>query len=717
MSFFAELKRRNVIRVGIAYVVVAWLTMQFADVVLNNIEAPGWVFQVIMLVLAIGFPLVLIFAWAFEMTPDGLKKEKDVDRSQSIAPQTGKKLNNTILVLLALAVLYLLFDKFSAPAQPGLVGSGTFTGTGTELTSEPAGSPVNVPDPINPAVEAIAQAQGEAEPTISRQSIAVLPFANRSRDEDDVFFSDGIHDDLLTQLAKINDLKVISRTSVMKYRDTEKTIPEIAAELGVSTILEGGIQRAGKRIRINAQLIDVTTDEHLWAESFDREMTMENIFDIQTEITRQIVTAVKGKLSETEQQSMGTVPTANLAAYEAYLHARAATNRADYSKDKYEEAQPWAEKAVQLDPGFAEAWALLVEIHGQAIWQGYDNTPQRHAAIQEALNKATNLKPESAAVKAAQADYLYRLENNYPAALAMYREAHAIAPGNARILLYTAITLRRLGLWQESIETFEESMQMDPDNVFAATQMIDTLTWMNEWQRVEDLLGKWIIKYPDSRDLKGQQVLAKLLHHGDLDSARELFDRLQPWGGYVYINAATNLLSFERNFDDLLVLIDDPIFTEFQQTGVDVGLSKGITYSLMGDKEQARKYLQQQIDYLLAQAPTGTFVDATQLMTQATSWAYLGEYDEALETSRKAVALLPQEKDHIFGTQIENNHTLILAMAGKRDEALKRLADSVDKAEGRTRWELYLSPAWDFFRDDERFNELARPLNLEETGQ
>ncbi len=596
---------------------------------------------------------------------------------------------------MALAIAYLLFDKFS------------------ERGSEPFSqeSPVQLSE--------AGDEKRDLTPDIASadNSIAVLPFANRSDEKEDLFFTDGIHDDLLTQLAKINDLKVISRTSVMKYRDTEKTIPEIAAELGVTTILEGGIQRAGKRIRINAQLIDVVTDEHLWAETFDREMTMENIFDIQTEITRQIVTAVKGELSETEQQSMGTVPTNNLAAYEAFLHARAATNRADYSKAKYIEAQPWAEKAVQLDPEFAEAWAILAEIHGQAVWQGYDITPERHSAAREALEKATQLDPGSPSVKAAQADYLYRLENNYAEALTMYKEAHADAPGNARILLYMAIAMRRNGLWQESIETFGESMQLDPDNIFTATQMVDTLTWMNEWERVEDLLSRWIIKYPDSRDLKSQQVWAKLYHHGDLDSARELFDLLQPWGGYVYKQAATSLLNYERNFEDLLFFMDSPEFAERIQLGADVGLSKGITYYLMGNEEQARKYLQLQIDYSLAQAPTGTYVDAFQLMRQATCWSYLGESDKALEISRKAVELLPQEKDHIFGTVIENNHTLILAMAGKRDEALKRLADSVDKVRGPTRWQLYLDPAWDFFRDDERFNALARPLNLQETGQ
>ena len=330
---------------------------------------------------------------------------------------------------------------------------------------------------------------------------------------------------------------------------------------------------------------------------------------------------------------------------------------------------------------------------------------------------ATTLKPESAAVKAAHAQYFYRFENNYPEALAIAREAHAIAPGDARILFFMAIAMRRNGLWQESIETFEESIRLDPDNVFTVTTMVDTLTWMSEWGRVENLLSRWIIKYPDSRDLKGQQVRAKLFHHGDLESARELFNLLRPWGGYFYIEAATSLLNYERNFEDLLVFLDSPEFAERIQYGADVGLSKGITYFLMGDKEQARKYLQLQIDYSLAQTPKGTYVDAFQLMKQATCWSYLGDSDKALEISGKAVEMLPLEKDHIFGAIIENNNILILAMAGKRDEALKRLTDSVDKIGGLTRWQLYLDPAWDFFRDDERFNELARPLNLQETGQ
>jgi len=693
MSFFDELKRRNVFRVGIAYLVVAWLVLQVADVVINNVGAPGWVFQIIMLVLGIGFPMVLIFAWAFEMTPEGIKKEKDVDRTQSITSKTGRKLDFTIIGIMALALVYFVWEsRFQdEPVVPAKM----------ETTGLTAGHNVSAET-------------SDMDNAGNDNSIAVLPFANRSRDEDDAFFSDGIHDDLLTQLAKIGDLKVISRTSVMKYKNTQKTIPEIAEELGVSTILEGGIQRAGKRIRINAQLIDVTTDEHLWAETFDREMTMENIFDIQTEITRQIVTAVKGELSDTEQQALGAAPTANLEAYEAYLHARAATNRADYSKEKYIAAQPWAEKAVKLDPEFAEAWAVLAEIHAQAVWIGFDRSPERYAVADEALAHAVRLKPNSATVKAAQADHFYRFDNNYPAALAAYKEALELAPGDARILLYTAITLRRLGRWDESISAFEASLKLDPVNVFTATQMIDTLTWMQKWDRAESLINLWIIKYPDSRDLKGTQVIAKLLNHGDLKSARELFNLLPPWQGVVYTTAANSLVSFERNFEAWLELQNEPVIVENSRFGGDVGMTKGIIYHLMGNETLSRKFLQKQIEHSSTVTPAGSYVDAFVMTNTAISWSYLGEHEKALKTSQKAMDMLPQEKDHLFGTLLAQNHTLLLARAGKREEALARLEATLDQYEGQTRWALYLDPQWDFFRDDERFNDLVRPLNLQE---
>ena len=256
MSFFNELKRRNVFRVGIAYAVATWVLIQIADILLDNFGAPTWVMKSLVLVLAIGFFVALFFAWAFEMTPEGVKRESEIDRSQSVTQQTGQKLNFAIIGLLVVALGYFVWESRFASEQ----GSKSSSQETTVQTTE-AGDEKSVLTPV--------------EATKSRQSIAVLPFDNRSNREEDQFFTDGIHDDLLTTIARIGSMKVISRTSVMEYRGTTKKTPEIAKELGVANILEGGIQRSGNQVRINVQLIDAHTDEHLWAEIFDRELTAE----------------------------------------------------------------------------------------------------------------------------------------------------------------------------------------------------------------------------------------------------------------------------------------------------------------------------------------------------------------------------------------------------------------------------------------------------------
>ena len=259
MRLLTELKRRNVFRVAIAYGVVAWVLAQIADLAFENFGAPDWVAKSVLLVLMLGFPLAVIFAWAFELTPDGIKLEKDVERDESITAQTGKKLNGLIIALLVVAVVVLLVER-------------------SFRTTAPSPEEVVVTESAD-------------------LSIAVLPFDNRSNRQEDEFFTEGIHDDLLTTMANIGSMKVISRTSVLEYKDTTKKIPEIARELGVANILEGGVQRSGNQVRINVQLIDAKTDEHLWAEIYDRELTAENLFRIQSEVARAIAKALQATLS------------------------------------------------------------------------------------------------------------------------------------------------------------------------------------------------------------------------------------------------------------------------------------------------------------------------------------------------------------------------------------------------------------------------------------
>ena len=280
--------------------------------------------RLVVIVLAIGFIPSLIFSWVFEITPEGLKKDADVDSEKSLTQTTGRKLDRIILVVLALALAYFAFDKF---------------------VLDPARDQSNIEIARREGLTAaLSKSYGD-------RSIAVLPFENRSNREEDQFFTDGIHDDLLTTIAKIGSMKVISRTSVMEYRDTIKKTPQIAQELGVANILEGGIQRSGNHVRINVQLIDAATDDHLWAEIYDRELTAENLFAVQSEITRIIADALQAELSTDEQRRLDARPTDNLLAYDAYMRGRQlmATRNSANLKLATEEFS----KATRLDPLFA----------------------------------------------------------------------------------------------------------------------------------------------------------------------------------------------------------------------------------------------------------------------------------------------------------------------------------------------------------------------------
>ncbi len=330
-SFFSELKRRNVVKVGAAYAVVGWILIEVGSVLIPTFGAPEWIFKFFALLVVLGFPLALIFAWAFEMTPEGLKREHEVDRSQSITAKTGRKLDFGIIGLLAVALSISIFLNLRDDSS----------------TDE---------DYVN-----------------GRLSIAVLPFTSRSTDPENALFADGIHDDLLTTLAKIGSLKVISRTSVMEYRDTTKNLKEIGKELGVANVMEGAVQKFGNSVRINVQLIDADTDEHLWAESYDRELTTRNLFAIQSEISEEIATALKATLTPDEQDRISAVRTENLEAYNLYLAGR--SQLAQRGLDNLRIAREQFEQAIELDPQFADAYSgladsilILENNHGALSW-------------------------------------------------------------------------------------------------------------------------------------------------------------------------------------------------------------------------------------------------------------------------------------------------------------------------------------------------------------
>jgi len=444
MSFFAELKRRNVVRVGIAYIIGGWLLLQLTDVLSELLTLPDEIGPIVVAIVAIGLPIALFLAWAYELTPEGVKREKDVDRSQSVTPNTGKKLNNAILVLMAVAIAYLLFDKF---ADSGKMGSEPFS-------PKAAGQEVNAGDEKRNLTPA------EAEPVVARQSIAVLPFANRSNREGDQFFTDGIHDDLLTTIARIGSMKVISRTSVMEYKGTTKKIPQIARELGVANILEGGIQRSGNQIRINVQLIDARTDEHLWAETFDRELNAENLFAIQSEISQKIADALEATLTPTEKDRINTMPTNNLEAFKAYMRGRQLM--ATRESTKLEQAASEFNQAVELDPGFALAWVGVADSH--YLWELYggfdrkkmlelaEGATQRALALDDQLGEAyTSL------------GQLYSQQFEVEKADAAFQQAINLSPNYATAYHWYAMSLRNRPLQaQKQVELMRKAQELDP---------------------------------------------------------------------------------------------------------------------------------------------------------------------------------------------------------------------------------------------------------------
>ena len=439
MSFFAELRRRNVFRVAIAYAVTAWLLAQIADVAFDTFGTPEWVGKTVLFLLLLGFPIAVFFAWAFELTPEGIKKEKDVDRSQSITHQTGRKMNFLITTVLAAAVAFLLFDKFL------LRDGATPVNAPAELTTA-----VSDDDPTPPPVAS------------NKATIAVLPFESRSSQESDVHFVDGMHDDLLTQLARVGAWKVISRTSVERFRDTTESIQAIGEQLGATSIIEGGVQRAGDRVRINVQLIDAATDEHLWAETYDRALTTSNIFAIQSEIASAIAEALQATLSPGDVARIGKANTQNLEAYEAYLLGRERWRQR--TAESLADAVRLFQRAIDLDPDYALAYVGLADAYRfQVVFSGYardDGFPRAERAVAKALELDDQLGEAWASLGS-----LKLQKNELEGGLPALERAIELNPNYSSAYVWYGIGLHDTGRPAEAAKILARGLELDPLSV------------------------------------------------------------------------------------------------------------------------------------------------------------------------------------------------------------------------------------------------------------
>jgi TolB-like protein/Tfp pilus assembly protein PilF len=390
-SLFQELRRRKVFRVAAAYVVVAWLMLQIVDVVAPMLDLPDWVGKLVLLLLIVGLPIAIFFAWAFELTPDGVQRDAGSDAVP--ADSSTKKV---------------------VPA------AGAYDG----------------------------------------KSIAVLPFENLSRDTANEPFAVGVHDDLITQISRIGSIKTISRTSVMQYRETTKTIPQIAAELGVATVLEGGIQKSGDRVHVNVQLIDAATDHHLWADTYDRLLTAENIFAIQEEIATSVAVALHAALSPEQKDRLASVPTTNMAALEEYFAGRA--NMATRTVTALEKAATHFERAIELDPDFALAYVGLSD--AVVLQNDYGNLPENEmlARVEPLLQKALALDQNLGEAHASLGS-LHNHTKNYEAAEAAYKHALELNPNYALTYLwYGALLINDFDRVMESFAMTSKAAELDP---------------------------------------------------------------------------------------------------------------------------------------------------------------------------------------------------------------------------------------------------------------
>ena len=672
-NFLTELKRRNVVRVAFVYGIVAWLLLQIVDIVVPLLELPDWVGKFFLLLIAIGLPLALIFAWAFEMTPDGLKLEKHVDRSQSVTVETGRKLDFMIIAVLLFAVALFALDKFV-------------------WVDEQA-----------PELVIAAEGAAVADP-VSRQSVAVLPFANRSANEDDLYFVQGMHDDVLTHLARIGSLKVISRTSVMEYRDTTKNMRTIGKELGVATILEGGVQRAGDRVRINMQLIDAVTDEHLWADTYDRQLTTANIFAIQSEIASAIAAALHATLSPTEQQALASIPTENLRAYDFFQRGRAIQRNAGVTAQ--ERRLQLFEQAVSLDPGFALAHVALASAYMDRYWF-YGRDKSDLTLARTAIDKGFELSPGMPEAHIARSDYYYHGFLDYDRALEQLDIAIPMVPGNAEAYAIRSFILRRRGNFDDSIPDLERAIDLDPRNALWPFELGNTYGHVGRWDRAVSYYDRAIQLSPN--DPYARLIRAYALIALDIDSTAlrdMLADPTLPDEPDLVLSRWYSAMQ-DRDYDLAMDAIgrSESEVLDIQNDFFPLDLLRGQTEFYLGDSYKATGYFESAKAVLESKSKDSP-KDPRIFSALGFVHAGLGDKEKALEAAQAAYELLPVSVDAMAGPVYVFNYAVTYAMLDRRDAAIAKLEELLSRPNGWSLNLVLLYPEFEKLHDEPAFKAL-----------
>jgi len=659
-GFFEEVKRRKVYRVAAAYIIAAGGIIQLASAAFPAWELPNWALRLVITLLLLGFPIALMLAWAYDITPQGV-------RATPTSAVPGSHRRRNVIVLVATGVI------ISAAA-------GFF---------------------LLPRVSAHK----------IDKSIAVLPFESLSDEKENAYFADGIQDDVLTNLSKIGDLKVISRTSVMPYRGKASNVRDIGKALGVGAILEGSVRRIGNRVRVNVQLINAENDEHMWAEDYDRELT--DVFAIQTDLAQKIATELRAKLSPSEKAQIEQKPTENGEAYLAFVQAHNLSSAVE-DFDKLKQSEQLYERAIELDPKFALAMARYSQLESW-IARSIERTLQRREKAQTLAERALQLQPDLPEAHLARGYSYYWGDNDYDAALKEFEIAQRALPNESEVYLAIGAIQRRQGKWADSTTNLEKAASLNPKDIWALQNLAFNYQMLRNFDKANATIDRALALDPTALgplEVKCQLAVAE---KGDFSVSEKAFDAVKsvPMSADQKLKTATSradVFLVERKYRDGLQVAEslpDDQLAAFPGALFGKYYSIGFARKALHDDAGARAAFVKAKDVVEEELKRNPDVEKTHIQL-AKVLAQLGEKDAALAEAHRATELLPESKDAFGGPEITAGVAEVCTILGDNDRAIEILDGLLSRPSAVTVEGLKVSPIWDPLRSDPRFQELLQ---------
>jgi len=671
-SFFGELKRRNVYKVAVAYIVVGWALSQGIAQVFPVFDVPNWVVRLIVFLIVIGFPIALIFAWAFEITPEGLKRAEEADAMPPSARPTNRTWIYIVVVGVAISVALFFLGRYTA---------------GNRITS---------PD--------------------NNKSIAVLPFQSLSEDKNDAYFADGVQDQILTNLAKVSDLKVISHTSVRQYKTgAERNLREIGRQLGVAYIMEGSVQRARDRLRINAQLIDARTDGHVWAETYDR--TASDLFAIQSELAESIVAQLKAKLSPEQKAEIEERPTQDLVAFELYLQAKAIVDsylNATDVRAALLQALHSLDDAIKRDPNFVSAYCYAARANDLLFFFDLDPTPNRILLAEAAVKAALRLRPDSAEAHFAMADYLFRCLRDYNRAQEELAIARPGLPNSTPFFILSGYITRRRNHFPEAERDFSTAFALDPRNPNAYNLLADTYVLQRRFPEAVHIYDNVLAAGEQAPIVRARRASCLLWGTGDTGPLRDIlakFPDMEFAGSQTPARAWMAML--DGNYAEAERVLAASPRQDFQDIDLSFYFPKSWYQAMIarakGDSARATAAFRECRE-ILTQRLIVKPEHARTIAVLAQVDAGLGEKELAVREAQHAIDLMPISKDIYDGTLVLEGLAQVYAWSGDRDRAIG-LVQKLLTMPGYTNYaRLKLHPLWSPLRGDPRFEKIVASL-------